>query len=644
MLDFFRALTRSRIGAGVGLAFLIVIVLSFAGADLTGMGTGSLIGGENVASVGSSRITTGELQKTLRNAFDSERQRTPTLTIKDFVASGALDEVLTSLIERDATWEWGRKNGMGVSERLIDSEIAKLPAFQGADGKFSQDIYRQFLAQRGLNDAMVRRDIGKGLLSRMIFAGAAEGATMPTALSQTFAGLLLEKRSGTLQYLPATAFAPKAAPTDQQIGEFYRANIARYQRPEQRTVRYTVIDDSKLKTVPAPGEADIRKRYQANAELYASGETRSITQVILPTEAAAKAFAAELASGKAIDAAASAKGLAPAKIADKSHDQLATDTSKAVADAVFAAGQGKTIAPTKGALGWVVARVDTVSHKTGKTLDQARPEIITALAAEKRKAALGELATQIGEKIEGGTSLPDVAKAYGLTVVTTDPLQADGTVPGKPGAKAPADVQPLLQTLFSMEREGQPQIGALPGGEHFILFDVGRITPGAPAALAEIKTQVAADWTQQKGSEAAANAADKVLAAIARKVPFGDAFKSLGITLPPVTPLAITRAQMAQMQSKVPAPLAMLFAMSPGMAKKVAAPGNAGWAVVMLNTIEPGTITADNPLVQQAQSDLGKATAREYEEQLRTAITREVGSKRNQTAIDSVRTNLVGSQ
>ena len=642
MLDFFRAITRSRIGAAIGLVFLVLIVLAFAGADLGGMRTGSLIGGENVASVGSARITSGELEKTMRAAYDSERRRTPTLTIKDFLGQGALDEVLTGLIDRASTWEWGKKNGIGVSDRLVDSEIAKLPAFQGADGKFSQDAYKQLLAQRGLTDKLVRDDIAKGLMSKLVFTGAAEGATMPGGVTQVYAALVMEKRTGSLLYLPSSLFAPKATATDQQIGDFYKANIARYQRPERRTIRYAVIDDAALKNVPPPTEADIRKRYQANADIYAAGETRAITQVILPTEAAAKAFASEVAGGKSIEAAAMAKGLAAAKIADKTRDQLAADGTRAVADAVFAGTEGKTIIPIKGSLGWVVARVDAVKKKIGKTIDQARPEIVTVLTAEKHKAALTELATRIGEKVESGTSLSDVSKTWGLTVMTTAPVQADGTVPGKPGEKLSPDVQPLLQAAFAMEREGQPQIAGLPGGTRAAVFDVGTIAATTPAPLAEIKAQVATEWARQQGAQGGGAAADKVLAALAKKTPLADAAKTLGVAVPPINPLSFTRAQLSQMQGRVPAPLALLFSMVKGTAKKIAAPNQAGWIVVTLDSVEPGTVAPGDPIVQQAAGDLGKATGREYEEQLRTAITHEVGSKRNTSTINAVRTSLTG--
>lgn len=643
MLDFFRAITRSRIGAAIGLVFLVLIVLAFAGADVGGMRTGSLIGGENVASVGATRITTGELEKTLRASYDSERQRTPTLTMKDFLGQGALDEVLTGLIDRAATWEWGKKYGFGVSDRLIDSEIAKLPAFQGADGKFSQDAYKQLLAQRGLTDQLVRDDIAKGLMSKLVFSGAAEGATMPQGVTQVYAALVTEKRTGNLLALPSAAFAPKTPATDQQIADFYKANIARYQRPERRTIRYALIDDSAVKNVPPPSEDEVRKRYAANAELYASGETRSVTQVILPTEAAAKAFAAEVAGGKSIEAAASAKGLAAAKITDKTREQVTRDSNRAVADAVFAAAQGKLIAPVKGLLGWVVARVDAVSKKTGKTLDQARPELVAALTAEKRKAALTELATRIGEKAESGTGLNDIAKTWGLTVLTSPAVQADGTLPDKPGEKLSGDVQPLLQAAFAMEHEGQPQIAGLPGGTRAAVFDVGTIVAATPAPLAEIKATVAADWARNQGAQAAAAAADKVLAALAKKTPLAEAAKSLGVALPTVSPLSFTREQLAQMQGRVPPSLALLFSMAAGTAKKLAAPNAAGWVVVSLDTIEPGKVAPNDPIVQQAAGDLGKATGREYQEQLRAAIAHEIGAKRNPAAVATVRTNLTGS-
>jgi peptidyl-prolyl cis-trans isomerase D len=124
--------------------------------------------------------------------------------------------------------------------------------------------------------------------------------------------------------------------------------------------------------------------------------------------------------------------------------------------------------------------VDAITRKPGKTLDQARAEIVAAMTLEKRRAALTDMSAKIEQQFENGTSLADVAKSMGLTVQTTAPLLATGQVFGKPAEKAPADVAPLLAAVFSMEREGEPQISEVPGSTKFALFDVGEITEAAP--------------------------------------------------------------------------------------------------------------------------------------------------------------------
>lgn len=647
MLGFFRSFINSRLGVFLTLGFLGLIALAFASADVTGSGFGGIAGGDRVANVGKSRISTSDLSKAITGAFENERQQNPALTMKDFLAQGALDDVLNGMVDRAAMMEWGRKNGIIVSDRLIDSEIVKIPAFQGPDGKFSQDAYKQLLAARGLSDGLVRDDIGKGLMARALLVPASFGAIMPLDPTMRYAALLKEQRKGAIAVIPSLAFAPKTPPSDAELAGFWKTNAARYMRPEHRVVRYALLDDSALKTVPAPTDAEVAQRYKLNAAVYAPSETRSLTQVIVPTEAAAKALAAEIAGGKPIDAAASAKGLSASKLADMGRDALVNQASRAVSDAVFAAAQGAIATPQKSGLGWHVIRIDAINRKPGKTLDQARAEIVAALTTEKRHAALTDLSAKIEQQFEGGTGLADVAQSLGLTVVTTAPLQADGTVFGKPAEKAPADIAPALAAAFGMEREGAPQLAEVQPGVKFAIFDVSAITAAAPAPLAEIKDVVARDFAMNAGFAQAKAAADKVLAAVAKGTPLADAVKALGIATPPVQPIDMNRQQisaMQQQQQRVPAPLALMFSMARNTTKKLEAPNKAAWILVSLKEIVPATIAPNDPMLPGAQRELGGAIGREYAEQLRNAIRAEVVVKRNETAIKSVRSQLTGGQ
>ncbi len=645
MLGFIRSLTKSRIGVAFALLFLLLIALSFAGADISGAKFGGAGNADRAVTVGSAHISTAEVQKAMSNALENARSESPTVTMKDFVAQGALEQVVDSLIDRAALMEWARQSavGIGVSDRLIDSEIAKMPAFQGPDGKFSQTTYKALLGRKGISDAVLRDDIAKGLMARQVLIPAGVGASMPQSIALRYAAVLKETREGAVQLIPSSAFAPKTPPSDADVAAFYKASGARYQRPERRTIRYAVFDESAIRNLPAPSDAEVSARYKLNAAAYAPTETRAFTQVIVPTEPAAKALAAEIAGGKAIEAAAAAKGLTARKVPAVVRKTLESEASNAVAAAVFSASTGALAQPAKGALGWYVIRLDSVIQNPGKSLDQVRAEIVGVITAEKRKAALTDLSAKFDEAFGSGTGLADIAKNAGLTVITTDPLEANGSVPGHPDIKPNADVTPLIQSAFAMEREGQPQVAEIKAGERYVIYDVGQITPAAPPPLAEIKDKVAADLQTTRGYGAAKVATEKVMTALARKVPFAEAIKALGIALPPAEPFNLPREQLNAMQ-KVPPTLQLLFEMAQGTAKKLEAPNKAGFLVVALTKVTPGAIKADDPFLARARVELGQLASREYVDELRLAVREAVGVKRNEAAIAALRTQLIGGQ
>lgn len=646
MLGYIRSLTKSRIGVAFALVFVGLIALSFAGADISGAKFGGDGSADRAITVGSAHIATTEVQKAMSNALENAREQSPTATMKDFIAQGAMEQVIDSLIDRAAVMEWARQSavGMGVSNRLIDSEIAKMPAFQGADGKFSQSVYKALLSQKGVSEALLRDDVAKGLMARQVLIPAGVGVMMPQSMAMRYTAVLKETREGSIQLIPSSAFAPKTAPSDAEIATFYKANAARYLRPERRTIRYAIFDEASVKSVPAPSEADVAARYKLNAAAYAPTETRAFTQVIVPTEPAAKALAAEIAGGKSIEAAAAAKGLSASKIPAETRAKLESEASSAVAAAVFGAARGQLAQPAKGALGWHVIRLDSVTQNPGKSLDQARAEIVAAITAENRKAALADLSAKFDDAFSSGTGLADVAKASGLSVITTDPLQADGTVPGRTDIKPNADVTPLVQTAFGMEREGQPQVAELKAGERYVMFDVGQITPAAPPPLAEVREQVLADLNTTRGYAAAKAATDKLMAALARKVPMAEAIKTLGVAVPAAQPVSMPRQQLNAMQPKIPATLQLMFEMAQGTTKKLEAPNQAGFLIVSLAKITPGEVKADDPFLARARVELGQLAGREYVDQLRIAVREAVGVKRNEAAIAALRTQLIGGQ
>lgn len=643
MLQSIRNMFKSRLGIVLTMGFLALIALAFASADVSNFsGFGGVAGGDRVATVGKKRIDTSTLNQAASSALENVKTQNPTLSMEAFIAQGGLEQVLEQLIDQTAISEFGRTHGIVVSDRLVDSEITQMPAFRGPDGNFSQDVFRQVLNQQGVSEALVREEIRNSLIARQILVPAAFGATAPRELVLQYTALLRERRIGSIALLPSAAFAPKTPLTDAELKAFYTANSNRYIRPERRVVRFAVFDETALKSVPAPTEAEITTRYNAGKAQYGAQETRQFTQLVVPTEAAAKAVAAEVASGKTLEAAATAKGLATSALPAISREALAGQTSKPVADAAFNASRGAIAAPARSALGWHIIRVDGIENRAERPLAQVRSEIVEQITVEHRRKAINDLSSRIEEEIGNGATLTDVAKELGLIPQSTEPITADGAVYGKPG-QAPPVLARVLQTAFAMEAENEAQLAEVEAGKVFVIFDVTDIQASAPAPLAEIRDDVATAAMLDKGSVDAKAAAEKVAAQARKGTDLGAAMAGLGVSLPPVDNAAINREDLARGGQAVPPPLALMFSMAKGTVKLLPAPNDRGWYVVSLKDIEPGKVDAADPIIPTAQRELGGVAGREYAEALRRAIRAEVGVERNEAGLRAVRTQLTGA-
>jgi peptidyl-prolyl cis-trans isomerase D len=642
MIQLLRRLISSRLGVAFALAFLVLIALAFAAGDISNYQANGGGGGDSVASVGDEPISAAQLSQAATAALEDAKQREPRMSMKALISAGGLEQVLDQMLDRTALGEFGKNHGIVASDPLIDSEITKLAAFRGPDGQFSETAFRQALQQRGLSEKVVREDLGRGLVARQLMVPAETGAMIPRELALRYASLLREHRSGAIGLLPSASFAPQGPPSQADLQAYYAKNRDKFIRPERRVIRYATFGDTALKNVPAPTEAEIAARYGANKAQYAALETRRVTQLIVPTEAAAKAIADEVRGGKRLEQAAAEKGLSTGALMPLGRDALAGQASQAVAAAVFAAPIGAIAAPARSALGWHVMRVDGIERRAERTLDQARGELTTQLVEAKRRAALNDLSARMEEEFDGGGNLTEAAKELGLTLQSTPPVTADGQVYGQPGVTAPPLLARVISSAFAMERENQPQLAEVEAGKTFVIYDVAAITPSAPAPFADIRNELVMGLALERGSTAAKLVADKLVAQARKGADLGTLFTGLGRPVPPVDRVDMGRDQLAVYRDKVPPPLMLLFSMAKGTVKLLPAPNNRGWYIVALKEIVPGKADPKDPMLASALKELGQLAGREYTEQLTRAIRTEVGVKRDEPAIRALRTQLSG--
>jgi peptidyl-prolyl cis-trans isomerase D len=356
MISFIRSLINSKFGAIIALIFVGMIAIAFALGDVSGNGNFGGLSGGNVARVGDRNITLGELNDALENRLKAERQNNPTLDMVRFVESGGLDSTLEQLINRYALAEFGSEYGVAVSERLVGSEIRKIPGAMGLDGKFSAEAFRAFAQQIGISEQAIREDIAQNLFAQQLLPTAASGPMAPDSMVLPYSSLVLEQRSGQVASLPSLAFFPAAPPSEVVLEKYYKDNAAKFTIPEKRAISYAIFDKTIIAARAKPTPSDIAAYYKANAQKFAASQSRNISQVIVPTEAAAKSVIAQVNSGKSLSEVANGLGLSVTSMNNVVKTNLSGSASAAVAEAVFAAAPGTLAKPARGKLGWAVVR------------------------------------------------------------------------------------------------------------------------------------------------------------------------------------------------------------------------------------------------------------------------------------------------
>src|SRR3546814_11995262 len=91
--------------------------------------------------------------------------------------------------------------------------------------------------------------------------------------------------------------------------------------PEQRQLRYILIDRARFEKNAAPSDADIQLYYTENKANYAAREERTLEQVIIHTQASAQTIADKVKVGTRLAASANHDGPALATLSDTSHQQ-----------------------------------------------------------------------------------------------------------------------------------------------------------------------------------------------------------------------------------------------------------------------------------------------------------------------------------
>lgn len=613
------------------IVLLGLVLVAFA---ITGVGDpfGSAAPAGSIAKVGGQVITEPQLLAQIDRIIRNARAQDPKFSQTQLAKEGGVPLVAEQMIGTAALEQLAASMGIGASDRAVGAEIAAIPAFQSG-GKFDEATYRRIIAEQRLSDRELRSGVAGDIVRKQLIAPVTGALQVPRGMAEPYVRLLADVHRGSVAIVPLGAATPAA---EAEIAAFYKANAARFTVPERRSFRYAMIDRAAIAARSVPTEAVVAAAFAKDRARYGGEATRILSQVVVPDEAKAREVAAA-AARQGFAAAAQVAGFAPAdtSLGAQTQSQFGAATSPAVAAAAFALPVGSITAPIKTDFGWHVVKVDALGS-AGKTLDQARPAIVTELSKRNTDTALGELVAKIEDGAEAGQSFADLAKATGLTIQTAPAVTREGRTGADPASALPANLLPLAVKAFGHDPQDGVAVEDL-GGGNLVAIETVQVVPPAPQPLAEVRAQVAAAVATDKAMQAAKRRADAVIAAVRKGTPFAAAVAAQGLAAP--QPLAGRRMDVMG-QTNVPGVITA-FLSTPVKTVR-ALPGAQGYALVNVDSIEPAASAAVQAIFESTRREIAAQAPQELGNAFALAAGRSIGVERNAAQINAVSRRLSG--
>lgn len=588
---------------------LIILPFAFWGVESY---VGNMGGGNDVASVGGSKIAQGEFQQALREQQDRLR---PALGGRDPALLDGPDmrrAVLDNLIQRRLLGLYASKAHLVVGDEQLARFIAAVPALQ-EDGKFSPQRYEALIAAQGMSKTMFEANVRQDLMIQQAMAAVGDASLAGNASSVHWLGVQMEEREISEAVLPPERYLGKVKVGAEAIKAYYDANQKRFELPEQLRAEYLVLSREQLAARTTVGDEDVKAWYQSHGDRYKQAEERRASHVLIALAKNASADQAKAAAAKAADVFAHAKKASAdfAKLAKQySQDPGSAEKGgdldwfgrgamvKPFEDAVFGLKEGQVSDVVRSDFGLHVIKLTGIRAERSRPLDEVRGEIAAELKAQIAAKQYAEIAEGFSNTVyEQADSLKPAAEKYKLAVQQTDWLVKGGAGVG-PFANAK-----LIAALFADDaiknRRNTEAVEVAPNV--LVAARILEHKPAAQQALETVSPTIEKFLADQEATKLAVKDGEEKLARLNKgenaDVVWGRA-RTVTRAVAPNLPPDVVRAVFKAAVAKLPAYTG------------VAAPG--GYALVRISGVRPFVAGAEEtPQAKALRAQYARVVAEE---------------------------------
>ncbi|HVF34364.1 MAG TPA: SurA N-terminal domain-containing protein [Candidatus Saccharimonadia bacterium] len=454
-----------------------------------------------VAKVDEAEITPSEFRVRFERYRDQVRQmQGDAFDAEYFEQATVKREMLDAMIDEEVLAQAAARSGTLVSDERLREEIAKIPAFQGMDGKFDQGQYRQRLAGQNESPASFEERVRRDLSLRELPSQLAASALVSDAELDRFVTLRDQKRDFRYALVPRQA--AEVEPTDVEIAAYHESHKDEFMTPEQVALEYIEVDASKLDAPPALDEESLKQRYEEQKSRFGQAEQRTASHILVKVDANADAAAQKLAQAKAAALAEEARGGKDfAVLAGASSDDLGSKSQggdlgaiergtmqPAFEEALFAMQPDAISDPVRTDEGYHVIKLREITPEKIRPFDEVRVELEKEYVDGEREREFLEISGELIDKVyEDPNALAPAAEAMKLELKRTPLFGREG---GEGIAANPAVIRAAFSDRVLVEGGISDAIEI--GPNHLVVVRAEEHKPRVVRPLEEVRDEIVA--------------------------------------------------------------------------------------------------------------------------------------------------------
>lgn len=605
-----------------------LLILSFA---VWGIGDIFRGGGKAqvVAEVGDTVIDQRAFSNELsREVANLNRRLGTQLSGQQVRAFGIPQQVLSQMVSRAVLDEKARRMGLLVTEQQMRGQVIDNPAFQDGTGNFDRNRFATFLRQIGMSEQGYMAQVSDDTKRQQLVGAVVDGAAAPTSLAERVFTYREERRVADYVDIAQSSFEDLGTPEEDALQKVYDEASGRFMKPSYKSASLVFLNLAEAASKIAVSDDRLVEAFEARKAEFYEPERRSVSQAVLPDEAAAQALVDKLAEGGDFAAVVEeVTGRAPVDLGKVTQDDLPGELSTAV----FALDEGQVSAPVQSALGWHVLKVSAIEPAKEADFAAHRDELRKDIATAEAVDVLIGIANQYDEELANGSTMEQAADFLNLEVRKIPAIDDQGRTPD---GETVADLPPLTDFL--------PAVNSLQPGEastlkessagDFFMVRVDDVTPAEKKPLDEVREDVVKLWQAHERERLAREKGQAIADRLKSGGDFAAVAEAEGLELQETQP--VTRSESDAQRIPHPLIAQQLFEIAVGEAATFSIPGSQ--IVVKLKEILPPAEEGRDARLAQLEDQLSASLQDDIFQQFLVALQQDFDVTVNQRLVDQV--------